>query len=51
MSACVSRVFYDDVLPATDADLALLAELPDAGEHLKEVYGVREFLAGSRVSS
>lgn len=38
--------FYDDVRPATAADLALLAELPDAAEHLKEAYGVREFLGG-----
>ncbi len=38
--------FYDDALPPTEADLALLAALPDASEEIKEMYGLSGFLSG-----
>ncbi len=38
--------FYDDAIPPTEADLALLAELPDASEEIKAMYGLSGFLNG-----
>jgi acetylornithine deacetylase/succinyl-diaminopimelate desuccinylase-like protein len=38
--------FYDDVLPATERDLELLARLPDETEQMKEMYGLSAFLKG-----
>lgn len=36
--------FYDDVVQPTEIDLALLAELPDAAEEIKAMYGLSGFL-------
>lgn len=36
--------FYDDVVPATENDLAMLAQLPDDAARIKEMYGLSTFL-------
>jgi acetylornithine deacetylase/succinyl-diaminopimelate desuccinylase-like protein len=38
--------FYDDVLPISERDLALLAQLPDESADMKEMYGLDGFLKG-----
>jgi acetylornithine deacetylase/succinyl-diaminopimelate desuccinylase-like protein len=38
--------FYDDILPVSEVDLDYLSRLPDASEHMKEMYGLDGFLKG-----
>lgn len=38
--------FYDNALPATERDLAYLAQQPDHSASMLETYGVKEFLKG-----
>ncbi len=38
--------FYDDVRGPSEVDLALLAELPDDSEKIKEMYGLQSYLKG-----
>jgi acetylornithine deacetylase/succinyl-diaminopimelate desuccinylase-like protein len=38
--------FYDDVLPTSERDLEMLAQLPDESEEVKEMYGLAGFLKG-----
>lgn len=38
--------FYDDAISPTETDMALLADLPDASEEIKAMYGLDEFLDG-----
>jgi acetylornithine deacetylase/succinyl-diaminopimelate desuccinylase-like protein len=38
---------YDDVVPASAADMELLAALPAEEDHLRETYGVQSFLGGA----
>ncbi|MFZ0544345.1 MAG: M20/M25/M40 family metallo-hydrolase [Candidatus Promineifilaceae bacterium] len=38
--------FYDDVLPPSDTDLELLAQLPDEAEKVKEMYGLKSYIKG-----
>ncbi len=38
--------FYDDVVPPSERDLALLAQLPDNAEEDKKMYGLKGFIKG-----
>ncbi|HRQ24354.1 MAG TPA: M20/M25/M40 family metallo-hydrolase, partial [Anaerolineales bacterium] len=38
--------FYDDVVPPSDRDRELMAQLPDVEEEYKTRYGVKEFIKG-----
>jgi acetylornithine deacetylase/succinyl-diaminopimelate desuccinylase-like protein len=38
--------FYDNIVPPTERDMAMLAALPDEEKNLKETYGIKSFLKG-----